>query len=113
MEKEPTTKDKLTMIAMTKMMVDRGNALTFWFRNVLGLMAFIVILIGYVSTTGKILLGIIVGLGVFVLGWLDMTYIHLYQKELDLQAQKYTPFFNKLDKKMEHLIKEVERLTKK
>lgn len=85
-------------LAEAKIRFDRGVALTNWLKNVILIVAGVKYLID-LSVMMSLIAGIIVTLGVYFLGWLDLDIIKLFQKEAELGTGKYNPFFKRLKKR--------------
>lgn len=84
-------------LAEQKIRLDRGNALVYWFRNIIILVAGIKIIIE-LSPSLSIIVGIIAIIVIYILGKLDIDWLKLYQKEQELNTSKYNPHLNKLAK---------------
>jgi len=84
----------LERVAEVKIRLDRGNSIIYWVKNIMILMASIKIILEISSTT-TLMLCVFAVIMIFLIGWLDINYIKLFQKEQELTTGKYNPFFRK------------------
>ena len=92
-------KNKLVLlIAEIKIRLDRGNSLVYWLKNIILIVAGLIIILQIKSYLNIILLGFAVGIFLYFIGYLDLKYIGLMQKEAELTTSKYNPHLNKIKK---------------
>jgi membrane protein implicated in regulation of membrane protease activity len=84
----------INKLAEIKIRLDRGNALIYWFRNIIIIVAGLKFLIE-LSLNATIIMGIILIVILYFLGWLDLNIIKLFQKEAELNTGKYNPYFKR------------------
>lgn len=82
----------ISKIAEIKIRLDRGNALLYWGRNLILIAVGIKYLLS-LSVLATIIMGILLLFIFYFLGWLDLNKYKLFQKEHELQAGKYNPYF--------------------
>lgn len=87
----------INTLAEIKIRLDRGNGLVLWLRNLILIVAGLKIILG-TTTIETIALGIFAIIVIYFLGWLDLNYIRLFQKENELNTSKYNPHLNQLTK---------------
>lgn len=86
--------DYIPIIAEIKIRLDRGNSLIYWFRNIVIIIAGMKFIIE-LDILMTLLLGILLIFVIYFLGWIDLKYIKLFQKEAELATGKYNPYFKK------------------
>ena len=87
------------ILAETRIRLARGNELVYWVRNIVLLVAGIKILfpVGAISLF-LITAGIFVAM--FLLGWFDLRFFKLYQREHELMTGTYNPYFKELKRRI-------------
>jgi len=88
----------IKQLAEHKIRLDRGNSLVSWGKNVLLLAASLKVilpLISYAALAGLVLLALI---AIYMLGYIDIKFLKLFQKEQELTTSKYNPHLNKINK---------------
>lgn len=88
----------ITRLAEIKIRLDRGSSLLYWMRNILIIVSGLKFMLD-LDVTLTIILGVIVTIIIYFLGWLDLNKIKLYQVEAQLTTGKYNPYFKNLKKK--------------
>jgi len=88
-------------LAELRIRVGRGTTLFSDVKNALLIGASLKILLN-TSTLGAFFLVILAFVGFFFIGWLDLSYLKLYQKEAQLSTEKYNPTFEGWNKKLRH-----------
>jgi len=86
-------------IAGTKIKFDRGNAIASLLKSLIIFAAGFKIILPNISNLQLGALTIIIAVGVYIIGWLDLNKIKVYQAELNLNTGKYNPYFVNLKKK--------------
>jgi len=86
-------------LADKKIKFDRGNAIASLFKSLIIFAAGVKIIFPNVTYSGLILTTIIIAIGIYIVGWLDLNKIKVYQAELNLNTGKYNPYFVDLKKK--------------
>mgnify|MGYP001562234954 CR=1 FL=1 len=88
----------ITNLAEVKIRLDRGNSLVSWGRNIIIIIAGLKIIVNSMTTLQTVLLGLGLVTIIFLIGWFDLKYVKLMQKESELATSKYNPHLNRLKK---------------
>jgi len=88
----------LDNVAEFKIRLSRGQGLMYEFRNAVLITAGLKVMLN-LNTTQASLLALFVLAVFYVLGYIDLGYIKLYQKEQILQYKKYNPHLKNIAKK--------------
>lgn len=78
-----------------KIKIDRGNSIVYWVKNLILMVAGISLIVGGLGVTASIILGIGLIVAIFLIGYIDIHYLHSYQREAELITGKYNPVFKK------------------
>lgn len=78
-----------------KIRIDRGNALVYWVRNLIIIVAAIKYLFNF-SLPILVLSGLCVIISFYVIGWIDLNFLKINQREQQLVTEKYNYYFKNL-----------------
>lgn len=92
------TRNAIKSLVEIKIRLDRGNALIYWLRNIIIMVAGIKYILN-LEIIGTIITGIMAIILIFILGKLDLDYFRVMQKEQELLTSKYNPHLNKILKR--------------
>jgi hypothetical protein len=87
------------MIAEIKIRLDRGNSLVNWLKNIILIVAGLIIILSLKNYIYITILGFVVGIILYMIGYIDLKYVRLMQKENELSTSKYNPHLNKISKR--------------
>lgn len=82
----------LEKLVEIKLRLEVGTGWLYWPRNLIIIMAGIKYLIN-ISGIWMLILGIMAIAGVYILGWMDLNFLKIYQIQQKLQTGKYNPYF--------------------
>ena len=85
----------INRLAEFKIRIDRGNALLYWIKNILIMVAGIKLIIPSTPLFVSIFLIPALIIIVYFVGWLDLNRFKLFQREAELGTGKYNPYFKK------------------
>ena len=86
------------VLADVKIKWDWGYSLVGWLKNIIIFTAGFKIIFPELNYAGLFWLGFVCAVGIYILGWFDIKYLHIYQRLQNLNTGKYNPYFVKLDK---------------
>lgn len=89
----------IKLLAELRIRVGRGTALFNDIKNALLIGASLKILLD-TTTLGAFFLIVIAFIGFYFVGWLDLGYLKLYQKEAQLSTEEYNPTFKGWNKRL-------------
>ena len=82
--------------------IGRGQSLVYDLRNAFLIAAALKVLLE-LSIVQAGILTILIMIGFFIIGWIDLKYVKLMQKTAELTTSKYNPHLNKLNRLTEKL----------